>query len=438
MPPTPLGRDPTIPYPGKSWNPGTRGWQALVGWQALAGFPTMTALLEHINLNILDEPTAREFYVSCLGAVVNEPTTNERQLHVNMGATQFHLLRKYGKAEGVTPVTAAQRWAGEIELWTSERLDAIADRLTRHKLRGHVRDGASDVLRVRCPYGNAFVIRHEAPGSCDGWGCHPSGSGALTRLVRAVHDVRPGAAARLAHFWKETLGGEACELQPSGTPPLWCEGGVAGGAGSGEDTAGLQQCVVRFGAAPQQLVFAERRSAPPPDEYERNEAAAYHICVYLETAERFAACFRACEAAGLLYANEIARDCPEMSRRLRERRRQGCSTPTRPTRAARPSLATRWRGRRCRRAASSASRSSEALPASQRRPELYPEQAGRRCGCGRRPFTAFTVNRRSSSRWRFARPTTCRARSASGRGSSGSGRVTALSVSPVHSCCTRL
>ena len=50
----------------------------------------------------------------------------------------------------------------------------------------------------------------EAPGSCDGWGCHPSGSGALTRLVRAVHDVRPGAAARLAHFWKETLGGEAC------------------------------------------------------------------------------------------------------------------------------------------------------------------------------------------------------------------------------------
>mmetsp|Transcript_26837 Transcript_26837/g.80133 ORF Transcript_26837/g.80133 Transcript_26837/m.80133 type:complete len:200 (+) Transcript_26837:586-1185(+) len=92
-------------------------------------------------------------------------------------------------------------------------------------------------------------------------------------------------------------------------------------------------------------------------------------------------------------------------------RRQGCSTPTRPTRAARPSLATRWRGRRCRRAASSASRSSEALLASQRR---------------------------SSSRWRFARPTTCRARSASGRGSSGSGRVTALSVSPVHSCCTRL
>jgi len=169
------------------------------------------------------------------------------------------------------------------------------------------------------------VIRHEAPGSCDGWGCHPSGSGALTRLVRAVHDVRPGAAARLAHFWKETLGGEACELQPSGTPPLWCEGGVAGGAGSGEDTAGLQQCVVRFGAAPQQLVFAERRSAPPSDEYERNEAAAYHICVYLETAERFAACFRMCEAAGLLYANPAyARSPPEFGNAMAWEEVQAC------------------------------------------------------------------------------------------------------------------
>ena len=135
----------------------------------------------------------------------------------------------------------------------------------------------------------------------------------LRRVIDRFEDgLRPGAAARLAHFWKETLGGEACELQPSGTPPLWCEGGVAGGAGSGEDTAGLQQCVCHFGAAPQQLVFAESRSAPPSDEYERNEAAAYHICVYLETAERFAACFRACEAAGLLYANPAyARSPPE-------------------------------------------------------------------------------------------------------------------------------
>jgi len=72
-------------------------------------------------------------------------------------------------------------------------------------------------------------------------------------------------------------------------------------------------------------VFAERRSAPPSDEYERNEAAAYHICVYLETAERFAACFRACEAAGLLYANPAyARSPPEFGNAMAWEEVQAC------------------------------------------------------------------------------------------------------------------
>lgn len=38
------------------------------------------ALLEHVNLNILDYDTAFAFYGTALGGVVNTPSTNDRQL----------------------------------------------------------------------------------------------------------------------------------------------------------------------------------------------------------------------------------------------------------------------------------------------------------------------------------------------------------------------
>ena len=52
------------------------------------------------------------------------------ELHVNVGASQFHLLLKSSYADRLVPVVVAQVWAGHIELWTHEPLDAIQQRLT--------------------------------------------------------------------------------------------------------------------------------------------------------------------------------------------------------------------------------------------------------------------------------------------------------------------
>lgn len=270
------------------------------------------ALLEHINLNILNEPTARKFYVAGLGAMVNEPSTNDRQLHVNLGVSQFHLLLQYSAADAIKPVTAAQQWAGEIELWTNEPLDATEKRLK--SLDFQPKRSGDDSLTVCCPWGNRFIVRQESPSySATAWGSHPSGSNSLTSMPRVVHYVPPGAASRLNSFWTTTMGAST-ELLPAGTPAQWQK---AEQANDQPDAEGLMQCVVYFGTEPQHLVFIESHAAPPFDAYLRSEAAAYHICVYVDDAKSFEACFKRCEAAGLLYANPVfARSPPQFGNAL--------------------------------------------------------------------------------------------------------------------------
>ena len=85
-------------------------------------------LLEHLNLNIPSEATAREFYVDGLGGVVNPRSSNARQLHINVGASQFHLLHRLS-VRGMEPVDVGQVWAGHVELWTTEDLAEVQARL---------------------------------------------------------------------------------------------------------------------------------------------------------------------------------------------------------------------------------------------------------------------------------------------------------------------
>ena len=131
---------------------------------------TRPTLLEHINLNIPDEATARAFYVDGLGGAVNPRTTNSRQLHVNLGASQFHLLRKLS-VRGMEPVEEAQVWAGHIELWTVEDLAELQGRLPRAEL-----VGAGDALHLRCecPWGNRLEVRR-APAGFAPVGAHAGG-----------------------------------------------------------------------------------------------------------------------------------------------------------------------------------------------------------------------------------------------------------------------
>ena len=84
-------------------------------------------LLEHLNLNIPSEATAREFYVDGLGGVVNPRSSNARQLHINVGASQFHLLHRLS-VRGMEPVDVGQVWAGHVELWTTEDLAEVLER----------------------------------------------------------------------------------------------------------------------------------------------------------------------------------------------------------------------------------------------------------------------------------------------------------------------
>ena len=209
------------------------------------------ALLEHVNLNITNVDMAIAFYVTGLGGVINIPTTNDRQLHVNVGASQFHLLLKSSFADGILPVTAAQIWSGHMELWSRESLEVIQKRLqaagcaSTYEAASPASGGKPHLMCV-CPWGNRYLVRTAPTGfDPDAHGKHPSGTGGLIALTRCVQLVRPGAAARLHAFWSTALGAN-CELierpRPTGTADA--------------------HCIVRFNSG-QQLIFDERDVRPP-------------------------------------------------------------------------------------------------------------------------------------------------------------------------------
>jgi hypothetical protein len=52
------------------------------------------------------------------------------------------------------------------------------------------------------------------------------------------------------------------------------------------------------------------QDAPAADAYEREEASAYHLCVYIDHMDRFRESFSACEALGVLYANQRFANSP--------------------------------------------------------------------------------------------------------------------------------
>ena len=233
--------------------------------------PVRLTLLEHLNLNVPCEATARAFYVDGLGGVVNPRSTNSRQLHVNLGASQFHLPHRLS-VRGMEPVEVAQVWAGHTELWTVEDLAELHSRLPKAEL-----VGAGDALHLRCecPWGNSWLVRR-APEGFAPVGAHAGGWGKIVAMHSVTQLVRPGLAPCIAAFW---------------TQIIRCDAAVTEG-----------RCTVAFGSG-QQLVFEESANAPPPDAYDVQERHAYHLAFYLPTAAAFRAAFEAAAAAGLLYAN---------------------------------------------------------------------------------------------------------------------------------------
>jgi catechol 2,3-dioxygenase-like lactoylglutathione lyase family enzyme len=270
---------------------------------------TTPLLLEHVNLNIPDADLARAFYITGLSGAVNPETTNWRQLHVNAGASQFHLpfkssLKGFDASEAVT---VPQLWAGYITLWIScdgdEDLDILTARLKGNGIAKLVQlPGGDKEVCCRCPWGNDFKVRRAPSGSTPS-GCHPGGSSGLVAMPEVVHYIQKGKAQVLVKFWTKLMGCTALLKK--------------GGEGGGPD-----ECVVPFAASPggpagvdggmgmyfhhqQVLRFVEDEAkALPLTSYDTdNDKRGYHAAFYMSSHAAFEAAFRAVDAAGLVYVN---------------------------------------------------------------------------------------------------------------------------------------
>lgn len=279
----------------------------------LAQNRVLPRLLEHINLNIPSQTTAREFYVG-LGGAINPVSTNWRQLHINIGASQWHLLHSLSRPDATPPgeaVQVPQTWPGFAVLWTTEPLPRMRDRLARIRAtspptgpppvsRDAVGMGyglelgwpmapmlSADGTRLQCscPWGNRYEVR-AAPAGFAPEGMHPGGTGTLVALRQLVHPIQAGAgaAAALVNFFTEVLG------MPSTL--------------SSDAMLDTPSCVVPF-ASGQTLEFVEAEDAPAADAYVRDEpGAGYHLACYTASHKAFETAFAAAERAGCLYKNE--------------------------------------------------------------------------------------------------------------------------------------
>lgn len=296
---------------GSGWVEGDYNSAAIIGYRALLFFLATAfimravvwrfakqgkrlvrpMLFEHVNLNVPDVEVARTFYVRGLGGVENPVGTNHRQLHVNAGASQFHLPTQLS-VEKAEPVTVPQVWPGVITLWTTEDLWSVQTRLlgqvgAEAEIKmdpmlwpGRVQHSGEAELHACCPWGNRFVLRRVPPGFAVA-GRHAGGHGALVAMPSVMLEVKPGAAAVIADFYSRILCcAAACEQGPVG-----------------------EMCTVTFDQG-QTLVFKETEAAPPADAYDRDEASAYHVCVYLPTEDAFARAFGRASAANLLFVNQ--------------------------------------------------------------------------------------------------------------------------------------
>ena len=279
-------------------------------------------LLEHINLNIPCERTARDFYVT-LGGAVNPVTTNWRQLHINIGASQWHLLHSASRPDATppgVPMRTPQIWPGMLELWTTEPLPKLHMRLARvhatcpppgpppigddeiawrFGLAGRwplvpTLSPSGDRLLCACPFGNRLEVR-EAPAAFAPEGSHPGGVGNLVALRRLVCPIRPGAAAAVADFFSRVLGCPAALLL--GGDDVYEEDG------DGDEEGAPPRCVVTF-ASGQTATFIECADAPPADAYEVDEPKhGYHLALYVDSHAAFGKAFVAAAAAGCLFSN---------------------------------------------------------------------------------------------------------------------------------------
>lgn len=144
---------------------------------------------EHVNYRVPDHYLATIFFMEGLG-FTRDPTrmVGVRNMWVNAGQQQFHL-----------PIGEAAPFAGEVGVTVPNLRDALRDlKAAGRKLKGtqFAVDRDEGTLRVVSPWGH--VLRAHEAGELSG------------RLAQAIPYVRfsvpAGSAAKIARFYRETLG----------------------------------------------------------------------------------------------------------------------------------------------------------------------------------------------------------------------------------------
>jgi hypothetical protein len=191
-------------------------------------------LLEHLNVQVSEQPQAILFYIVGLG-LTRDPylTVGLDNMWVNVGEQQFHL-----------PTRAAQRFAGHVGLVVPD-LDALEQRLkvVEERLGGTAFKWSRerDYIAAVCPWGNRF--RCYAPE--ERYGDMALGIPYIEFLVKH------GAAGGIGTFYREILRAPATI----------------------EQDGGLSTARIAVGRN-QELIFRETNDAIPPYD-------GHHVAVYV-------------------------------------------------------------------------------------------------------------------------------------------------------------
>mmetsp|Transcript_25824 Transcript_25824/g.45859 ORF Transcript_25824/g.45859 Transcript_25824/m.45859 type:complete len:302 (-) Transcript_25824:151-1056(-) len=241
----------------------------------MASDPPGLHLLEHLNLDVLDQEVAEAFYCGVLGCSKDPKRPKHRTLHSNCGyLTQFHT----GKEE------KAQIWRGVIELaFTPEALQKVVERVASLERKAEknpftVVSRASSSLRLRGPFGNDFLLRAATKPQ-------------FTYLSDAKHGIRacsegsaplgissvtvacaPGKAREIAKFYLEVFHFPIEFAQANGE----------------------KKSTVVAGNGAQQIFFLETEGVAVDED--RGE----HMAIYIGD---FEGCFKRCKNLGLVWVN---------------------------------------------------------------------------------------------------------------------------------------
>lgn len=158
-------------------------------------------LLEHVNLQIPDQPAAILFYVVGLG-FTRDPylSVGLENMWINVGEQQFHL-----------PTRNAQVIPGHIGVVVPNlellqgRLKVVEERLKATRFAWSLEH---DHVVVTCPWGNLFRCYNPGPRFGD----------MLLGIPYVEFQVRPGAAGGIARFYQEVIRAPSAVDSDDGVP----------------------------------------------------------------------------------------------------------------------------------------------------------------------------------------------------------------------------